>query len=30
LRNAAERLAKVGDLWKGLLECKQSLRGQLE
>jgi bifunctional non-homologous end joining protein LigD len=25
LRNAAERLAKVGDLWKGLLECKQSL-----
>ena len=30
LRNAAERLAKVGDLWKGLLESKQSLRGQLE
>jgi len=25
LRNAAERLAKVGDLWKELLECKQSL-----
>jgi predicted aminopeptidase len=23
--DAAERLAKVGDLWKGLLECKQSL-----
>jgi bifunctional non-homologous end joining protein LigD len=30
LRNAAERLAAVGDLWKGLLDCKQSLRGQLE
>ena len=27
LRTTAERLAKVGELWKGLLECKQSLRG---
>jgi bifunctional non-homologous end joining protein LigD len=29
LRNVATRLAKVGDLWQGLLECRQSLRGLL-
>ncbi|MFL5613995.1 MAG: non-homologous end-joining DNA ligase [Gemmatimonadaceae bacterium] len=29
LRNVGERLAKVGDLWSGLLECKQSLQGRL-
>jgi bifunctional non-homologous end joining protein LigD len=29
LRNAAKRLAEVGELWKGLLECKQSLHGLL-
>ena len=28
LRNAAKRLAEVGDLWQGLLECKQSLSDQ--
>lgn len=30
LRNVATRLAEVGDLWKGLLECRQSLRGLLD
>ena len=30
LRNAVERFEKVGDLWKGLLECKQSLRGEAQ
>jgi bifunctional non-homologous end joining protein LigD len=29
LRNMGERLAQVGDLWTGLLECKQSLQGRL-
>jgi bifunctional non-homologous end joining protein LigD len=27
LRNVAARLAEVGDLWQGLLECRQSLPG---
>jgi bifunctional non-homologous end joining protein LigD len=27
LRNMAARVAEVGDLWQGLLECRQSLRG---
>jgi bifunctional non-homologous end joining protein LigD len=30
LRNMAERVAKVGDAWAGLLQTKQSLNGALE